>query len=235
MIKIDDKFRKFNIYSQDTWKRIEKNYNVKEILESFIHSFLYNIFHYPNSKVETKWNKFIQTNKGQEFYNEFSEYINSENKRLGELIKLCENKKKSLDKSCQEYLNLDWIENLISNLNFSENPRDRLYRMIVKQKILGLDDLDIVTLTFIFTNIWDILGNFGKDLEVPSVDENDEHCLDSFDNFNLAALDKKGIYRSEYKTLNEKKYTRVLDKDFFLKYQKDINRMYELYYTNFNK
>ena len=121
---------------------------------------------------------------------------------------------------------------------YLSSPYYRMIRMICNGDAFNRDNMDPLTLLYLIANTYDVLASYGVDVLVPIPD------LEQKDFKNGSKLTREDLANSrlqeiEYKMIEEdgekKYYTRVLKEEFKQKYSEDINRMYDLYYANFEK
>ncbi len=133
-------------------------------------------------------------------------------------------------------INSLYKESTLSNFNvlkhyYLSSSNERLLKMLQYSDSLNSNNMDILTLIYCIANIYDVLANYGVDVEVPAPPK-----LTKTDTNGMIDLYKKEIeYKIEKQDNKEKYYTRCLSEEFMKKFSEDINRMYDLYYANFDK
>lgn len=186
---------------------------IKEYLRKCIIPDLYSTIYIGNTTIENA----ILTKQGQDFYFTLKNFTKEQ---YDNYIKNINNS--SLEKYGSDFKLLKY------RLSISH---ERLFRMLQFGDSLDLNNMDILTLIYCIANIYDVLANYGVDIEIPAPPK-----LTVTDTNGMSELYKKEIeYKIEKQNNEEKYYTRCLREDFKQKFSEDINRMYDLYYANFDK
>ncbi len=204
---------------------------IKEFMRNYLIPNLFSTLYDENSKIDD----IAITSEGREFYEE----VNNFNKERHSVIKdIIDEVPKEPPRSSRVKEHTHEIYNLGIYNFYLSSPYYRMIRMICNGDAFNRDNMDPLTLLYLIANAYDVLASYGVDVLVPTPDLEQKNFKNG-SNLTKDDLDNSRLQEIEYKMIEEdgekKYYTRVLKEEFKQKYSEDINRMYDLYYANFEK